>query len=148
MPMAIKPHPLTLYLIAYTYGKLSRYLFAFMVQVWIYISAPFCLFIMMQGVINVKITKIEIRKAFDQSMTKATVSITINDEFTINNIKIMEGEMGRLFVAMPSQEYDTGPYSDIMRSIDYETRKNLETQVLLEYYNQAARLKLNLKQPS
>ena len=49
-----------------------------------------------------QITDIRIRKVEKEGKMKAVVSITIDDEFVVHDIKIIEGEKG-LFIAMPSQ---------------------------------------------
>ena len=89
------------------------------------------------------ITDIKIRKTFDQPILKAVVSITINDEIAIHDIKVIQRQTGCLFVAMPSKRENTGVHRDIVHPIDSDTRKSLEIQVLSEYYNQIERLKLN-----
>jgi len=91
------------------------------------------------------ITDIKIRKTFDQPILKAVVSITINDEIAIHDIKVIQRQTGCLFVAMPSRRYDTGVHRDIAHPIDSEARKSLEKQVLSEYYNQVEKLNLSLK---
>ena len=48
-----------------------------------------------------KITDVRIRKVSKEGKMKAVVSITIDDEFVVHDIKVIEGEKG-LFIAMPS----------------------------------------------
>ena len=50
-----------------------------------------------------KITDVRIRKVAREGKMKAVVSITIDDEFVVHDIKIIEGEKG-LFIAMPSRK--------------------------------------------
>lgn len=50
-----------------------------------------------------KITDVRVRKITKEGKMKAIVSITIDDEFVVHDIKVIEGEKG-LFIAMPSQE--------------------------------------------
>ena len=47
---------------------------------------------------------------------KAIVSITIDDEFVVHDIKVIEGEKG-LFIAMPSKKATDGEYRDIAHPI-------------------------------
>ena len=47
-----------------------------------------------------QITDIRIRKVEKEGKMKAVVSITIDDEFVVHDIKVIEGEKG-LFIAMP-----------------------------------------------
>ena len=49
-----------------------------------------------------QITDIRIRKVEKEGKMKAVVSITIDDEFVVHDIKVIEGEKG-LFIAMPSR---------------------------------------------
>ena len=50
-----------------------------------------------------QITDVRIRKVDKEGKMKAVVSITIDDEFVVHDIKVIEGEKG-LFIAMPSRE--------------------------------------------
>ena len=47
------------------------------------------------------ITDVRVRKVTKEGKMKAVVSITIDDEFVVHDIKVIEGEKG-LFIAMPS----------------------------------------------
>lgn len=48
-----------------------------------------------------QITDIRIRKVEKEGKMKAVVSITIDDEFVVHDIKVIEGEK-ELFIAMPT----------------------------------------------
>lgn len=50
-----------------------------------------------------QITDVRIRKIEKEGKMKAVVSITIDEEFVIHDIKIIEGEKG-MFIAMPSRK--------------------------------------------
>ena len=50
-----------------------------------------------------KITDVRVRKITKEGKMKAIVSITIDDEFVVHDIKVIEGEKG-LFIAMPSKK--------------------------------------------
>lgn len=54
-----------------------------------------------------QITDVRIRKVEKEGKMKAVVSITIDEEFVVHDIKIIEGEKG-LFIAMPSRRQQTG----------------------------------------
>ena len=47
-----------------------------------------------------EITDVRVRKVTKEGKMKAVVSITIDDEFVVHDIKVIEGEKG-LFIAMP-----------------------------------------------
>ena len=67
---------------------------------------------------------------------KAVVSITLDDEFVVHDIKVNEGEKG-LFIAMPSRKASDGEYRDIAHPINSETRERIQT-IILEQYEKAA----------
>lgn len=50
-----------------------------------------------------KITDVRIRKVAKDGKMKAVVSITLDGEFVVHDIKVIEGEKG-LFIAMPKQK--------------------------------------------
>lgn len=66
---------------------------------------------------------------------RAIVSITIDDEFVIHDIKVIEGDKG-LFIAMPSKKATDGEYRDIAHPINSSTRERIQS-IILERYNQA-----------
>ena len=79
-----------------------------------------------------KITDVRIRKVEKEGKMKAVVSITIENEFVIHDIKIIEGEKG-LFIAMPSRKSNDGEYRDIAHPINSATRDNLQKLILEKY---------------
>ena len=81
-----------------------------------------------------QITDVRVRKVTKEGKMKAVVSITIDDEFVIHDIKVVEGEKG-LFIAMPSRKLANGEYSDVAHPINSETRKMFEDAIIEEYNN-------------
>lgn len=81
-----------------------------------------------------KITDIRVRKVTKEGKMKAIVSITLDDEFVVHDIKVIEGEKG-LFIAMPSRKSMDGEYRDIAHPINSETRDKMQS-LILEKYNQ------------
>ena len=79
-----------------------------------------------------KITDVRIRKIAKEGKMKAVVSITLDDEFVVHDIKVIEGEKG-LFIAMPSRKTTTGEYKDIAHPINSQTRDQIQEQILNEY---------------
>jgi stage V sporulation protein G len=79
-----------------------------------------------------QITDVRIRKIEKEGKMKAVVSITIENEFVVHDIKVIEGEKG-LFIAMPSRKAGDGEYRDIAHPINSETREKLQ-QLILEKY--------------
>ena len=49
-----------------------------------------------------QITDVRVRKITKEGKMRAIVSITIDEEFVIHDIKVIEGDKG-LFIAMPSK---------------------------------------------
>lgn len=82
-----------------------------------------------------KITDVRVRKMTQDSKMKAIVSITIDDEFVVHDIKVIEGEKG-LFIAMPSKKASDGEYRDIAHPINSDTRDMIQ-RVILERYERA-----------
>ena len=83
-----------------------------------------------------QITDVRVRKIAKEGKMKAVVSITIDNEFVIHDIKVIEGEKG-LFIAMPSRKSSDGEYRDIAHPINSETRERIQ-KLILEKYEQAS----------
>jgi stage V sporulation protein G len=83
-----------------------------------------------------QITDVRVRKVTKEGKLKAVVSITMDDEFVVHDIKIIDGEKG-LFIAMPSKKGADGEYRDTAHPINSETRVMLQN-VILEAYEKAA----------
>lgn len=79
-----------------------------------------------------KITDVRIRKVAKEGKMKAVVSITIDEEFVVHDIKVIEGEKG-LFIAMPSRKASDGEYRDIAHPINSSTRDFIQTMILNKY---------------
>ena len=79
-----------------------------------------------------QITDIRIRSVEKEGKMKAVVSITIDDEFVVHDIKVIEGEKG-MFIAMPSRKASDGEYRDIAQPINTATRERLQNMILDKY---------------
>ena len=79
-----------------------------------------------------QITDVRIRKVEKEGKMKAVVSITIDEEFVVHDIKIIEGEKG-LFIAMPSRKAADGEYRDIAHPINSDTRDRIKKMILEKY---------------
>ncbi|MCM1112574.1 MAG: septation regulator SpoVG [Muribaculum sp.] len=82
-----------------------------------------------------QITDVRVRKITKEGKMKAVVSITLDDEFVVHDIKVIEGEKG-LFIAMPSKKSTDGEYRDIAHPINSGTRENIQ-QTILDAYERA-----------
>ena len=81
------------------------------------------------------ITDVRVRKISKEGKMKAVVSVTIDDEFVVHDIKVIEGDKG-LFIAMPSRRSSDGEYRDVAHPINTSTRERLQA-VSLEAYEKA-----------
>lgn len=78
------------------------------------------------------ITDVRVRKVAKEGKMKAVVSITIDEEFVVHDIKVIEGEKG-LFIAMPSRKATDGEYRDIAHPINSDTRERIQSIILEKY---------------
>lgn len=83
-----------------------------------------------------QITDVRVRKITKEGKMKAVVSITLDDEFVVHDIKVIEGEKG-LFIAMPSRRAGDGEYRDIAHPINSATRESIQA-IILEKYEETA----------
>ncbi len=79
-----------------------------------------------------QITDVRVRKVAKEGKMKAVVSITIDNEFVVHDIKVIDGEKG-LFIAMPSKKSTDGEYRDIAHPINSATRDRIQAQILEAY---------------
>ena len=79
-----------------------------------------------------QITDVRVRKITKEGKMKAIVSITLDDEFVVHDIKVIEGEKG-LFIAMPSRKATDGEYRDIAHPINSATRDRIQRIILDKY---------------
>ena len=79
-----------------------------------------------------QITDIRMRKVASEGRMKALASITLDDEFVVHDIKVIEGDNG-LFIAMPSRPSSDGDYRDIAHPITSATRQELQALIVAKY---------------
>ena len=79
-----------------------------------------------------QITDVRVRRVAKEGKLKAVVSITLDGEFVVHDIKVIEGEKG-LFIAMPSKKSADGEYRDIAHPINSGTREHMQTLILAKY---------------
>ncbi len=79
-----------------------------------------------------QITDVRVRKITKEGKMKAIVSITLDDEFVVHDIKVIEGDKG-LFIAMPSKKASDGEYRDIAHPINSSTRDSIQRTILDSY---------------
>lgn len=91
---------------------------------------------------NMKITDVRVRKLTQTDRMKAIVSVTLEGEFVVHDIKVIEGEDG-YFIAMPSRRGGDGTYRDIAHPINPSMRAQLQEVILAEYYKAVEEAKQN-----
>ena len=69
-----------------------------------------------------QITDVRVRRIEKEGKMKAIVSITLDNEFVIHDIKVIEGEKG-LFIAMPSRKAADGESWTNMRQPNWNCRR-------------------------
>ena len=82
-----------------------------------------------------QITDVRVRRIAKEGKMKAIVSITLDDEFVIHDIKVIEGDKG-LFIAMPSKKAKDGEYKDIAHPISSQSRDRMQ-KIILDQYEKA-----------
>lgn len=68
----------------------------------------------------------------EDSNMKAVASITIDSEFVVHDIKVIQGS-DKLFIAMPSKKDGDGNFKDIAHPINTATRTKIQKAVLDKY---------------
>ena len=79
-----------------------------------------------------QVTDVRVRKIAKEGRMKAIVSITLDEEFVVHDIKVIEGDKG-LFIAMPSKRTADGEYKDIAHPINSATRERVQATILEKY---------------
>ena len=85
-----------------------------------------------------QITDVRIRRVEKEGKMKAVVSITIENEFVVHDIKVIEGEKG-VFIAMPSRKASDGEYRDIAHPINSSTRERISNLILEKYQEEMSK---------
>lgn len=76
-----------------------------------------------------QITDVRLRKMTTDGKMKAVASVTLDGEFVIHDVKVVEGLKG-LFVAMPSRKTPDGEFRDIAHPITQDARERIQRAVL------------------
>ena len=81
------------------------------------------------------ITDVRIRLVNNDEKLKAVASITIDNEFVVHDLKVINGKEG-FFLSMPRRKVNDGEFKDIVHPIKTETRVAL-TKLILDEYQKA-----------
>ncbi|WP_217588357.1 septation regulator SpoVG [Lentibacillus saliphilus] len=79
-----------------------------------------------------EVTDVRLRRVSTEGRMRAIASITMDDEFVVHDIRVIDGNNG-LFVAMPSKRTPDGEFRDIAHPINSGTRGKIQDAVLAEY---------------
>ena len=79
-----------------------------------------------------EITNIKIRKLFDEGPMKAVVSVTLDDQIALHDIKVIYARE-KYFIVMPSRKNPDDTYRDIVHPINAQFRATLEEAVIAAY---------------
>ncbi len=79
-----------------------------------------------------EITEVRIKRIETDGRMRALVSVSFDGEFTVHDIKVIEGPE-KLFLAMPSRKLPDGGFSDIAHPINAQMRERLERIVIEKY---------------
>ena len=79
-----------------------------------------------------RITEVRVSLREDAKL-KAFASITLEDCFVIRGLKVIEGNNGRMFVAMPSRKRPDGRHQDLAHPITKEMRQHIEEIIISQY---------------
>ena len=81
-----------------------------------------------------EITEVRLRKVNSDGKLRAVASVTIDKEFVVHDIKVIEGQNG-LFISMPSKKIQNGEFRDVAHPINPEGRQKIQDAILAEYEN-------------
>ncbi|WP_027415766.1 septation regulator SpoVG [Aneurinibacillus terranovensis] len=79
-----------------------------------------------------EVTDVRLRRVNTDGRMKAICSITIDNEFVVHDIRVIDGNNG-MFVAMPSKRTPEGEFRDIAHPISSSTREKIQAAVLAEF---------------
>lgn len=80
-----------------------------------------------------EVTDVRLRRVETEGRMRAIASITLDDEFVVHDIRVIDGNAG-LFVAMPSKRTPDGEFRDVAHPINSGTRNKIQDTVLAAYH--------------
>lgn len=82
-----------------------------------------------------KITEVKVYPVNEGGRLRAYATLVFDNSFIIRDLKVIEGENGRLFVSMPSRRKKDGTFRDIAHPLNSEMRTEVEQKIIHEYNN-------------
>ena len=89
-----------------------------------------------------QITDVRVRKLFEEGPMKAIVSVTIDNELALHDVKVIHARE-KYFVVMPSRKNPDGTYRDIVHPINAASRNMLERAVIDAYFEKLKEVEEN-----
>jgi stage V sporulation protein G len=83
---------------------------------------------------KMEVTDVRLRRVQTDGRMRAIASITLDNEFVVHDIRVIDGNTG-LFVAMPSKRTPDGEFRDIAHPINSDTRNKIQEIILNAYHN-------------
>ena len=80
-----------------------------------------------------EVTDVRLGRVETDGRMRAIASITIDDEFVVHDIRVIDGNEG-LFVAMPSKRTPDGEFRDVAHPINTSARTKIQDAVLAAYH--------------
>lgn len=79
-----------------------------------------------------KVTEVRISPA-KGGKVRAFASVVFDDCFIVNDLRVIEGREGQVFVTMPARKTRNGQMRDIAHPLNSDIREHIEERVLEEY---------------
>ena len=79
-----------------------------------------------------EVTEVKVRKIFETGPMKAVVSITLDNELALHDVKIVSSG-DKTFVVMPAKKNPNGEFRDLVHPINSRARTAIETAVIGAY---------------
>ena len=79
-----------------------------------------------------EVTDVRLRRVATDGKMKAVASVTLDGEFVVHDVKVVEGAKG-LFVAMPSRKTPDGEFRDVAHPITPAARERIQKAVLARF---------------
>lgn len=83
-------------------------------------------------VADMEVTDVRLRRVSTEGRMLAIASITMDEEFVVHDIRVIDGNNG-MFVAMPSKRTPDGEFRDIAHPISSNAREKIQGAVLKAY---------------
>jgi stage V sporulation protein G len=83
----------------------------------------------------VEITEVRIYKPKVEGAVKAYATVSLDNEYIVKGLKILEGENG-LWVSMPSRKAKDGSFQDVFHPASREAREKIVNAILEAYREQ------------